>query len=124
MANLFGLDIAGIVNDAIASAGNLRPVTLTKTISGTRTSGSLTGGNNPTTTTHTCQGFRDSSVMVMEGTNTRTTGRFVSILGASISPPTAPESGDTVTIDGETFRINGVPEVDPANALYRCAVEG
>ncbi len=45
MPNLFGIDIAGIINSEIAAAGGVLSGTLTKTAPGTRTAGSLTAGS-------------------------------------------------------------------------------
>lgn len=122
MSDLFGLDIAGLVNDAITAAGGVRPATLTKSVNGARTSGALAEGNNPTTTTHTCQAFIDSSIDRLPGQLSAQGGRFVSILGASISPAAVPEPSDVVTVDGVAFSIAEVPEIDPARALYVCRV--
>jgi hypothetical protein len=123
MPDLFGLDIAGILNDAIQSAGGLRSATLTKTVNGTRTPGSLTGGNNATSTSHTCQAYVESSSARREGSLTRVGGTKVGILGASISPAAVPQANDRVTVDGVDYTIVGVPEIDPAQALFICSVE-
>lgn len=119
MADLFGLDIAGIVNDAITQAGGVRPGTLTKTTPGTRTPGDLTGGTNPTTTTHTFQGFIDQKAerrKLQIGSTLE--ARAVSILGASVSPEAIPEVNDTVEMDGNTYMLVSLIGRDPAEALY------
>lgn len=123
MADLFGIDIAGIVNDAIVGAGGLRQSTLLKTVSGTRTAGALTSGNNPTQTVHACQAFHEASKERVDDSLAETRGEFVSILGASIDPAAEPSTGDVIVVDGVRYDIVDIPEVDPARALYRCRVE-
>lgn len=123
MPRLFGLDIAGLVNNAIGSAGGVRPAVLYQTLNSLRTAGNLTGGNNAQTVPHNCQAFVDSSTERRTGTLTTEGGDFVSILGASISPPAIPKPSDQVLLDGVTYTITEIAEVDPAQALYRCRVE-
>lgn len=119
MADLFGLDIAGIVNDAITQAGGVRPGTLTKTTPGTRTAGNLTGGTNPTTTTHTFQGFvEEKEVRRDNQVGASSFGMTLSILGASVSPEAVPEVNDTAEIDGKTYILVELVSRDPAEALY------
>ena len=128
MPNLFGLDIAQIVADSIASAGNLRPGTLTQFAPGTRDPADITGGTNPTSTTHTFQGFveaeeDDSFTGRRSETNVSISMRRLSILGATINPATLPDQGDEATVDGVTYRIVEVFEVDAAQAVFICRVE-
>ena len=128
MPNLFGLNIAQIVANAIAQAGGLQEGTLTQFTPGTRTPGSLTGGTNPTSTTHTFQGFveaeeEDSYINRRGETVVSLAMRKLSILGATISPVTTPNQSDEATINGVTYRIVEVMEVDPAEAIFICRVE-
>lgn len=126
MPNLFGLNIAGIVNDAISSAGGVLPGTLTKVTAGTRTPGDIAAGTNPTTVTHPMRGFVDQRTKQrVGGTLAATGGRFISILGASLPEGVEPDPGDGVWLDGETktFRIVEIVERDPAAALYTVRVE-
>ena len=124
MPNLFGLDIAALVNNAIESAGNVRPATLTQVTPGTRTSGDLTGGTNPTEQSYPCNAFvEDRNETRINGTLVSEGGRFVGILGGSLPPGIEPGSGDRVLIDGVTYEINEAASVDPAAALYTLRVE-
>ena len=123
MPNLFGLNIASILNDALNSAGGLRPAVLTKSVNGTRTPGSLTAGNNPTTTTHNCQAYVERSTERVAGTLVETGGMVVGIIGASIAPSAEPEPSDIVTVDGVDYTIDEISEVDPARALFICSVQ-
>lgn len=123
MPNLFGLDIARLVDDSLSAAGGVLTGTLTKRTSGTRTPGSLTAGTNPTETSHAFRGFIASRTTSRRGgTAAETSGRFVTILGASISPAAVPEPSDRVTIEGETFDVLSVTR-DPAAAVFECEVE-
>ena len=125
MPNLFGIDIAGILNDAINSAGGLRPATLFKSVNGTRTPGNLGGGTNPTDPPpeSSCQVYVEKNTTRIEGTLAQTGGMTIGIIGASISPARVPEPSDEVLVDGVTYTIVSIREVDPADALYVCTVQ-
>jgi hypothetical protein len=125
MPNLFGIDIAGLVNSSIVGAGGVLVGTLHKRTSGNRTSGQLTSGVNPTFADSTFNGFIDTktSTTMSGGQLTVREGERVSILGASISPAVVPELGDEVTIEGNRYRITKVKDRDPAGALYVCEID-
>lgn len=111
---IFGVDLAGEI--ASAFDGLLFAATLVKYTAGTRTAGSLASGTNPTTTSYTCQGFRDETAELGKRKP------VVTLLGATIlsgSDRVVPEPGDRVTIQGETHAIVEV-EHDPAGATYTC----
>ncbi len=118
MADLFGLDIAGIVNDAMVEAGGLRPGTLTRITAGTRTPGSLTAGTNPTPTTHSFEGFVERREVRRGGQVGASAEPVVTLLGASVSPTAVPQVNDRVTVDGQTFTLVELLERDPASAVY------
>ena len=125
MPELFGIDIAGLVNDAIAGAGGVLPATLHKRTPASRTAGSLTGGLNVTYVDHACRGFmeRKTSQAMMEGALVIRSGERVSILGASLPAGVVPEAQDDVTIEGARYKVRGVRDRDPAAALYVLDVE-
>ena len=128
MPALFGLDIAGIVSDAIAGAGNLRPATLVKVTPGTRTVGSLSTGTNPTQASYTTQGvFEPTTKGDWNGSSWDMTRREVGTVTLLGKPLTAagvvPEAGDLVTIEGATYSISAVSR-DPSAASYTCTVTG
>ncbi len=118
MAELFGIDIAQVVADSIADAGNLRPGTLNKIEPGTRTGGNLTAGTNPTSTAHTFQGFVETKTPRREGTIVADPMSVVTILGATVSPAAVPEVNDTAVIDGVTWNLDKLLSRDPAEAVY------
>ena len=122
MPSLFGVDIAQELANAFS--GQLLTGTLTRVTPGTRTPGQLTGGTNPTETTHAFEGFiEDKTEVRREGTLVSRGGKFVSILGASVSPAAVPQQGDKVTIEGVDYTIVEIAGRDPAAALYECRVE-
>ncbi len=122
MPNLFGLDIAGLVNSGIRDAGGVRSGTLTRRVRGVRTAESLTAGTNPTGTTHSFEGFvevrrerRDNQV---GGASTS----VLTIFGASITPAIVPGINDLAELDGDTYTLTELVSRDPASAVYEFAV--
>lgn len=122
MADLFGLDIASILADGFAAAGGLRPGTLTKVTPGTRTD--ISGGTNPTETTHTFQGFVEQKAVRRSGVVAADNMSVITILAASISPATVPAVNDTAEIDGTTYTLVELLEEDPASAVFIFAADG
>lgn len=123
MPEIFGLDLAAIVDDSIVSAGGTNTGTLTKAIPGTRTPGDLIGGTNPTTTDYEFRGFiENKSQNRQDGTLVVDEGQIVSILGNSLPNNIEPETNDVVTIEGVRYTITAIASRDPAAALYECAV--
>ena len=124
MPDLFGIDIAGLVNDSITGAGGVLVGTLHKRTAGTRTPGQLTSGVNPTYVDSTFNGFidRKTSTRLIGGTLVTVEGERASILGASINPVAVPEMGDELTLEGNRYKITKVIDRDPAAALYVCEI--
>ena len=116
---LFGVDIAKLVNQNMASG--LLPAVLTKVTRGDRTSGSLTSGPEITTETYTARGFvedyRDADI---DGTSIKKGDRKILLLGDSIASGAVPEPGDSIYIEGRTYGIIGPVKRDPAAATYVC----
>ena len=125
MPNLFGLDIAKIIDDGLAAAGGVLTGTLTKTAPGTRTPGSLTDGTNPVETTHSFRGFFENrSESRFPGQLQTTGGEVLSILGASLPAGVEPEVNDKATLEGAEYELVKLVRRDPAAALYEFKVEG
>lgn len=119
MPDLFGLDIAGLVADSIASAGDVRPGTLAHKVAGTRGSGdNVLAGTNPTTTTHSFRGFVETRTPRRAESLVENPIAVVSILGATVSPMVEPDVGDVATIDGDAYTLVELLSADPARALY------
>jgi hypothetical protein len=124
MPDLFGLDLAGIVADAIDQAGGLLGVTLTKKTPGTRNPADLTAGTNPTSTPYACEGVvSDYTTRLIDGTLVATGDRRILILGATLPAGVVPSSGDQVTIESLTYDVVRVTR-DPAAASYELQVRG
>lgn len=121
---LFGVDISGLIKKHMA-AGVL-PATLIVSTPGTRTSGDPAAGTNPTGVSYPCRGFIDSILTKnLPGTLSASGTKVIVLLGDTInSGNTAPELGDKITIEGDTYRIpdDGKIDRDPAAATYTCTV--
>jgi hypothetical protein len=123
MAELFGLDIAKLVNDGLAAAGGVLDAELIKVVAGSRTAGNLTGGTNPSERPLRCKGFYDDAQLSrLPETLVQKGDRVAAILGASVPGRVEPEPGDKVTLEDETTTIQRIIERDPASALYLCQV--
>lgn len=118
VANLFGLDIAKIINDSITAAGGVLGGILTHYSPGTRTVGDLAAGLNPTSTVHLFRGFFELKEVRRKGQINTQVAPVVTLLGASITPSTVPAVNDVVTIDGRTLRLVELLRADPASAVF------
>ncbi len=121
MAKLFGVDIAKIVNQEISPG--LLEGTLTHEVPGTRTTGNLAGGTNPTTSTHSFKGIQeDLSVFRPEELNEEATAGVLIVVN-SLSPTIVPVIGDKVVFAAgdPVMRILSIKK-DPASATLLCQV--
>ena len=116
---LFGVDISGIINQNIGPG--VLAATLTKYTSGTRTTGQLTGGTNPTSEAYSCRGFIDRQAdRTSEGTLVDNGTVLILLVGDSISGGAiSPSTEDHIAIEGTTYAIK-VIDRDPAAATYEC----
>lgn len=125
MPDLFGLDIAGILETAIDRAGGLRPATLVKVVPGARTPGSLTGGTNADPVSYATQGTVTRGNVADPGTLTRREDVSIMLLGAALGRAgVEPEVGDRVIVDGVTYAVTGPVGSDPAAATYTFPAAG
>lgn len=113
---LFGVNIAKLVNSAVAAAGGVLTGSLSRATAGTRTSGSLTAGTNATYTSYNFKGFVEGKSGLQQNTSIITEYPVVSILGDSIT--VEPRPLDVVTIGSRTYALVELLKVDPAKALY------
>lgn len=119
MPNLFGLDIAGIINRELGPG--LLPLTLVRVSEGARNA-DPTQGLALTETSYTGRGFIEAwsvrQIGLDNGTGAliRVGDMKITLLGASLS--VAPAVGDKVTIEGVTYRIEMIVSRDPAAATY------
>jgi len=120
VADLFGLDLAGIVADAIGAAGGLRPATLIRVYPGSRVPGALTGGTHPDPVSYTTEGMVQTSTTADPGTLTNRTTTTVTLLGRDLQlAGVEPLVGDRVTIDGLTYELTGPVSSDSSGAVYQ-----
>ncbi len=95
--------------------------TLTKVILGTRTSGALSAGTNPTTATHACEGIVQMfDTGLIDGTIVRREDRRISLLIATLPAGIEPKPGDKITIQGATYVVLAGVERDPASFMFTC----
>lgn len=121
MAELFGLDIAGIIGQAFD--GQLASVELEREVEGARDPNNLTGGKAkvPTNAPAGMQGFwQDFSNQFTRppGIELELNDRKAVIIGDSIPDGWVPKRNDALTIDGLTLYVWSPISVDPANAVY------
>lgn len=134
MPDLFGLDLAGIVEAALDSAGGLLPATLIKVRPGARTPGDLASGTNADATSYPTQGIaQPGSDRDFAGSSwqaTRLQRCTITLLGAPLTRAgVEPEVGDRVAIvdiNGATvtYTIDGPVARDPAAATYTLTAAG
>ena len=116
MPRLFGLDIAQIVSDSLASAGNLQQGTLTKTTAGGRDAADPTIQRLPTTTTHTFQGYVELREIRRPDTLIAETVPLMTIINASVTPAATAEVNDRASLGDVTYELVRLMNTDPAGA--------
>lgn len=117
----YGVDIAGLVHEHLSPG--LLPVTLQKWgAQGTsRVEGELTKPPaRAADSTHTARGIiSDFTPVEFSSSQLLQAGdRKVMLVGDSITPPVEPGTGDTVQIEGVTYRVARVLKRDPAAATF------
>ena len=116
MSKIFGLDIAKIVGDAIKSAGNLSPGTLTHYIPDPANPGESID------TAHSFQGFIEFRAIRREDTLVPEATPILTVIGASIAPPTVPAINDRAELGGVIWEVVRLIGRDPAGAVYEFEV--
>lgn len=118
--SLFGIDIAGLINQYVASG--LLDATLTKLTPGTRTGGALSSGTNPTSADYACKGIIvRQTVVEFKGQLAPAGSKEIMLGGDSIASGAIPELNDRITIEGIVYQINQLDR-DPAAATYTLIV--
>lgn len=121
MPNLFGVDIAGVIAQAMGNG--LLPATLIKTTAGERSSGEVTAGTNPSTSSTSCRGFiEDYKDYQLTSSLIKTGDKKITLLGGTLAG-VVPKPGDKITIESSTYNIIKVMR-DPAAATYECQSRG
>lgn len=116
---LFGLDIAGIVADAMGD--KLLPVTITRRPAGARQPGNLTGGPQfGAPQLFTCAGFwEDFTRTPPPNVELQLGDRKAVLLGDTVPAEALPfVVNDEITIEGPTLYFVQILSRDPAAAVY------
>lgn len=113
MPELFGIDIAGLVNDSVQSAGGLVDGTLYRD-SGNRNPADLTD-STVQTTEYGFSGFVSAKQVRIDGL-VKQGMPVITILGASID--TVPMVNDRVLMDGRRYMLTQLIRSDPAEAVF------
>ena len=116
MADLFGLDIAQLVADALD--GQLRNGTLTRVIPGERDAANPTARTDATVSTFNFQGFHSIRQIRRAGELIPETVAVLTIIGNSVSPRTVPRVNDRAQLDGLQVELVQLIQRDPAEAIY------
>lgn len=123
MADIFGLDVASLVNDALQGAGGLHEGVLTKTIAGARDPSNPTAGRAQTTTTYMFSGFVEAREVRLDGALVTQARSVMTIIGASVTPTAVPEVNDHATLGSITYELTQLISRDPASAVYEFVVK-
>lgn len=118
---LFGVDIAGIVADALGDG--LPDVTITRMVEGDPDPDNLTGGPTLTPAEFTAKGFwEDFTGTPPPGVELELDDRKLVLIGDTISPGGVPQRNDKCTVHEEAgdvslFAVKRLAR-DPASAVY------
>lgn len=110
--SLFGVDIKSLVTDAFA--GQLRPITLTRTIEGEYDP--VTDQTTSTTETYTTEGIEENRSKYLEAGLIASSEVPVLMLAQPLG--TAPKAGDKIEIEQQVYTMTGIVERDPAGATW------
>lgn len=118
---LHGIDVAGIIGKEIGVntlTDAAHACTLVKVTPGTRTTGQLTGGTNPTTSNHACRAFIDRQARGNRPASlVNATDVVIQVIGETIEGGVIPTVNDRIIAEGTTWYIRGVDR-DPCEAVY------
>lgn len=115
MAKIFGVDIRKVVGQAVGSG--LPLVSLLKVTPGTRTTGSLSGGNNPTSQSFSVRGVVSAiNVSRFEAPIDDATAQ-VTLIADGLPETVSPAVGDEIVADGVQYVVVNV-KTDPAKAAH------
>ena len=123
MGDLFGLDIAQLVADSLASAGNLQQGTLLKSTPGAEDPNDPTAPVPDTVTRHTFQGFIEQRAVRRDDTLIAEPTPILTIIGKSVSPDVEPRINDRAELAGMTYELERLIRRDPAGAVYEFQVK-
>ena len=122
MTDIFGIDVRGIVAEAISAAGNLQTGVMTRTTPGARDPDHPGRQRLPTTQRFTLQAIIESKAVRESGSGVVETKPVMTIIGGSIAPPATPAVNDTVLLAGITYTLLRLISADPAQAVFEFEV--
>lgn len=115
--SIFGVDIAGIVGEALS--GNLLTATLTRT---EKTYDPVTDTQTETAESFTTDGVVSSySDEMIAGGHATHSERRILLVAQGLG--TEPRIGDEITIESKTYTVTGTPSRDPASATWTIKAE-
>ena len=123
MGDLFGLPIAQLVADALASAGNLQEGILLKSIPGVEDPNDPTAPVPATVTQHSFQGYIEQRAVRRDDTLIAEPTPIMTIIGKSVSPTAEPKVNDRAELAGLTYELERLIRRDPAGAVYEFQVK-
>lgn len=117
-AELFGVDIAGLVAENMA--GQLFPVTVTRFTAGARDPNNLTGGKpvTPAAVTGITGFWEDFTRDPPPGVEIELGDRKAVLIGDTVPAGGLPLRNDAIEIEGETQFMVQLISRDPASAVY------
>jgi len=120
MPDLFGVDIQGILKDAIGDGFPL--ITLRKVSTGDRSTANPSQGRTITKTPYQARGILASYAdRQIDGTIVKTGDRNVLIVAGTLPDNIEPKPQDEIVAETATWKVINVSR-DPAAATYSCQV--
>jgi hypothetical protein len=127
VTRIFGLDIARIVSQAIPPSA-VPSMVLRQWTAGTRTTGHVAAGTQPTSQDYACRGIFDSYVRrpMMDADQVQVGDKKFLIIAQPLNDAgVIPEVDDEIVdAQGASYRVVYVPERDPASATYEVFARG
>ena len=116
----FGLNIAGILNDAFTEAGGGGPVVLVKETLGDRDPNNPGAGRTKTTDRYTATGTITEGIRRLGNTRVPIEGAMIKIFSALLPPNVEPKPGDVIEVGTDTWTIKTVEVGGTARASFLC----
>lgn len=117
MAEMFGIDISGLIADAMS--GQLFAVTVTRYTEAAEDPDDLTGGGRVPTVIEGAEGFwEDFTGNPPPGVTVELNDRKAVLIGDTVPAGGLPQRGDAITIEGQTLYAVQLITRDPASAVY------
>ena len=122
MPQVFGLDIASIVSEAVQAAGGLSAATLIKTGDSTRNAADPGTRIAPSISRHQLEAVIETKSRRDRDTAVAETMLVLTIIAGSIVPVAVPAVNDRVELEGSIYTLTRLIALDPAGATYQFEV--